>query len=85
MLKERLLGVITTLPSRASHPMTQCLALYRLLELRERTRAMGVESVPNGTYHLADVFLDANSHPYVMLSQLSPDDCQSRREKEISL
>ena len=60
-----LLGVSTTLPSRASHPMAHSkmvLALRQLLELRERKLAVGIESVPNGTRHLAYVFLDGNAH-----------------------
>jgi hypothetical protein len=68
MLKERFLGVITTLPSRASHPMAQfedgAFALHQLLEPRERKLGVGVESVPNGTRHLAYVFLDGKAHPY---------------------
>jgi hypothetical protein len=38
-------------------------ALHQLLELRERKLAVGIESVPNGTRHLAYVFLDGKSHP----------------------
>ncbi len=44
------------------------LALHQLLELHERKLAVGVESVPNGTSHLADVFLDGNSHPCYVIS-----------------
>ena len=38
-------------------------ALDQLLELRERTLAVGIESEPNGTRHLAYVFLDGKAHP----------------------
>jgi hypothetical protein len=43
-------------------------ALHQLLELRERKLAVGIESVPNGTRHLAYVFLDGKSHPYYVIS-----------------
>jgi hypothetical protein len=29
---------------------------------------VGIESVPNGTRHLAYVFLDGKSHPYYVIS-----------------
>ena len=85
MLKWRFLGVITTLPSRASHPMAQSKmgALPRLLELRKRKLAVGVESVPNGTRHLAYVFLNSKAHPYYVNS-LEPDDCHWGRERKES-
>jgi hypothetical protein len=44
------------------------LALYPFLELRERKLAVGVESVPNGTRHLAYVFLGGKAHPYYAIS-----------------
>jgi len=74
MLRERFLGVSTTLPSRASHPTPDspfengAFALHQLLELRERKLAVGIESVPNGTRHLAYVFLDGKSHPNYVIS-----------------
>jgi hypothetical protein len=37
-------------------------SLDQLLELGERDFAMGIESVPNGTRHLAYVFLDGKTH-----------------------
>jgi hypothetical protein len=42
--------------------------LHQLLELRERKLAVGIESVPNGTRHLAYVFLDGKSHSYYVIS-----------------
>ena len=65
--KERPLRVMTTLSSRASYPIAHSkmgpFPLHQLLELRERKLAVGIENVPNGTRHLAYVFLDGNSHP----------------------
>ena len=46
----------------------RCLALYRLLKLRERKLAVGIENVPNGTRHLAYVFLDGKPHPQYVIS-----------------
>src|SRR5229473_2920799 len=43
-------------------------ALHQLLELRERKLAVGIKSVPNGTRHLAYVFLDGKSHPNHVIS-----------------
>ena len=56
-------------------------AFHQLLELRERKLAVGIESVPNGTRHLAYVFLDGNSHPCYIIS-IEPDDYHCSRENE---
>jgi hypothetical protein len=47
-------------------------ALHQLLKLRERKLAVGIESVPNGTRHLAYVFLDGKSHPYYYVISIEP-------------
>jgi len=67
ILKERFLGVSTTLPSRASHPMAQSkmepLPTTSFLSCASESSPVGIESVPNGTRHLAYVFLDGEAHP----------------------
>ena len=62
-----LLGVSTTLPSRASHPMAHSkmgpLPSTSFLSWASGDLAVGIESVPNGTRHLANFFLDGKAHP----------------------
>ena len=72
MLRERFLGVRHNLALARQPPDGPIkdgrLALYRLLELRERKLAVGIESLPNSTRHLAYVFLDGKAHPYYSIS-----------------
>jgi len=72
MLRERFVGVSTTLPLAREPPdgpfENGAFRLHQLLELRERKLAVGIESVQNGTRHLAYVFLDGKAHPYYGIS-----------------
>jgi len=72
MLRERFLGVRHNLALARQPPdgpiEDGAFALHQLLELGERDLAVGIESVPNGTRHLADVFLDGKSHRYYVIS-----------------
>jgi len=51
-----------------AHSKMGAFRLHQLLELRERKLAVRFESVPNGTRHLAYVFLDGKAHPYYGIS-----------------
>jgi hypothetical protein len=71
MMSERFLGVSTTWPSRepADGPFEHgAFAFDQLLQPRERKLAVGIESVPNGTRHLAYVFLDGRPHSCYVIS-----------------
>src|SRR6266478_1859973 len=87
MLKWRFLGVITTLPSRASHPMA-----HSKMGPFPSTSFLSCASESSPwvlrTYQMAPAIWPMSSSTVtpilIMLSQLSPDDCEWRREKKES-
>src|SRR6266478_9871156 len=87
MLKWRFLGVITTLPSRASHPMA-----HSKMGPFPSTSFLSCASESSPwvlrTYQMAPAIWPMSSSTVtpilIMLSQLSPDDCHWRRERKES-
>src|ERR1700687_3482723 len=85
MLRERFLGVSTTLPSRASHPMAQS-----KMEPLPSTSFLSCASESSPwvlrAYQMAPAIWPMSSSMVrpipIMVSQLSPDDCEWRRENE---
>src|SRR6266446_10913369 len=85
MLKWRFVGVITTLPSRASHPMAQSkmgpLPSTSFLSCASESSPWVLRA-----YQMAPPIWPISSSMVtpilIMLSQLSPDDCEWRREKK---